>query len=145
MQWNIINQHVYQHLCVMILKTRYIFKLLFDCCNIGFYITSTKLFIIVTSAVTSHYNNVRCKNICLEREKQKKWNKNPYKRWHTVTYITQTFEGYIGNEFHASRVEHRSWKNERVWITHYANASIHHAPFYICHRYFPFISLTMSD
>lgn len=43
-----------------------------DCCNIGFYITSTKLFIIVTSAVTSHYNNVRCKNICLEREKTKK-------------------------------------------------------------------------
>lgn len=56
---------------VMILKTRYVFKLLFDCCNIGFYITSTKLFIIVTSAVTSHYNNVRCKNICLEGEKKK--------------------------------------------------------------------------
>lgn len=117
---------------------------LFNCCNIEFYITTTKLFIIVTSAVTSRYN-VRCKNICLERKKKKKWNKNLYKRWHTVTCITQTFEGYIGNEFHASRVEHRSWKNERVWITHYVNASIRHAQFYICHRYVPFISLAMSD
>ena len=43
---------------------------LFNCCNIEFYITSTKLFIIVTSAVTSRYN-VRCKNICLERKKKK--------------------------------------------------------------------------
>lgn len=37
-----------------ILKMRYIFELLFNCRNIGFYVTSTKLFIIVTSAVTSH-------------------------------------------------------------------------------------------
>lgn len=55
-------------------KMGYIFKLLFNCCNTGFYIASTKLFIIVTSAVTSRYN-VRCKNICLERKNKKKKNK----------------------------------------------------------------------
>lgn len=44
----------------------------FNCCNIGFYITSTKLFIIVTSAVTSHYNNVCVVKIFALREKKKK-------------------------------------------------------------------------